>query len=64
MAAWDGTSTTEVSFTDSSTRDAGGSTASLTFRVSVTGTDARLGFTIESGTYTGTLSVRPLGEYS
>ena len=63
LAAWDGTSTT-VQFTDSSTRDAGGSTAGLTFRVSADGTDASLGFTITSGTYTVTISVRPLGEYS
>ena len=39
LAAWDGTSTT-VQFTDSSTRDAGGSTAGLTFRVTADGTDA------------------------
>jgi len=64
LAAWDGTSTT-VQFTDSSTRDAGGSTAGLTFRVTADGTDASLGFTITGGgTYTVTISVRPLGDYS
>ena len=63
LAAWDGTSTT-VQFTDSSTRDAGGSTVGLTFRVTADGTDASLGFTITSGTYTVTISVRPLGDYS
>ncbi len=63
LAAWDGTSQT-VQFTDSSTRDAGGSTAGLTFKVTANGTDAYLGFTRTSGTYTVTISVRPLGDYS
>jgi len=64
LAAWDGTSTT-VQFTDSSTRDAGGSTAGLTFRVTATGTNASLGIDVTGGgTYTVTISVRPLGDYS
>jgi hypothetical protein len=62
LSAWDGTSTT-VEFTDTSTRDAGGSTAGLSFRVTSTGGVASLGFTITSGTYTITINVRPLGEY-
>jgi hypothetical protein len=61
MAAWDGATST-VQYTDTSTRDAGGSTAGLSFRVTANGTLASLGFTITSGTYSVTISVRPLGE--
>jgi hypothetical protein len=61
MAAWDGATST-VQYTDTSTRDAGGSTAGLTFRVTANGTLASLGITVTSGTYNVTISVRPLGE--
>ena len=61
LAAWDGASST-VQFTDQSTRDAGGSTAGLQFKVTADGTDASLGFNVSSGTYDVTISVRPLGE--
>ena len=61
MAAWDGATST-VQFTDTSTRDAGGSTAGLSFRVTANGTLASLGMTVTSGTYNVTISVRPLGE--
>jgi len=61
LAAWDGASST-VQFTDQSTRDAGGSTAGLSFKVTADGTDASLGVTVSGGIYDVTISVRPLGE--
>jgi hypothetical protein len=63
MAAWDGTTST-VQFTDTSTTDAGGTTSGLVFRVEANGTNASLGFTVSSGTYTVTITVRPIGTYS
>jgi hypothetical protein len=63
-AAWDGLTST-VEFTDTSTREAGtGTTAGLAMRVIADGTDAKLGFTVTSDTYTLTVYVRVLGTYS
>jgi hypothetical protein len=63
MAAWDGTSST-VQYTDTSTKDAGGTTAGLAFKVTASSGVASLGFNVTSGTYTVTITVRPIGTYS
>ena len=61
LAAWD---TTTVQFTDSSTRDAGGSTAGLQLKIDRSGSNARIGVTVASGQYEVTINVRPYGYFS
>ena len=62
FAAWQGS--TNVQFTDTSTRDAGGVTSGLSFSVKVNGTTAALGVNVSTGTYTVIVNVRPYGHYS
>ena len=58
--AWNSSNST---FADQSSRDAGVSTAGFTFRITADGTTATLGYNISTGTYTVTLSIRPLGTH-
>ena len=64
MATWD--DSTNVSFTDVSTKDVPGGASTSSCSVKVTGdvTNAIIGVEVVSGTYTVTVYVRALGTYS
>ena len=62
LAAWNGSN---IQFTDSSTRDAGASTAGLQFKIALSGGNAAIGLTVTAGqTFDVTINVRPYGKFS